>query len=62
MSQDIPHHDQPTPDIAPSFSGRTMLWIIKKWKDLYLFVCSKTFVSKISQKDRFEICEKSKMT
>ena len=48
MSQDLPHHDNPTPDIAPSFSGRATLWMIENWKFWSLFVCSKILCSKIS--------------
>ena len=29
LSRDLPHHDQPTPDRATYFSGRTVLWMIE---------------------------------
>ena len=59
MSHNLPHHDQTIPDRAPSFSGRTMLWMIEDWKVVDIFVCSKKMGSKISQRNRFRTCEKS---
>ena len=57
LSHDLPHHNQPTPDRALSFSGRTMLCMIKNGKVVDLFVCSKKICSEISQTNKFEICD-----
>ena len=50
MSQYLPHHDQPTPNSAPYFSGCTMLWMVEDWKVMDFFVCSETIVFKTFKK------------
>ena len=51
----------PNPDRDPSFSGCTTLWVIINWKVMDLFVCRTKLCSNISQRNRFEICEKYKI-
>ena len=50
-----------TPDSALSFSGCNTLCMIKNWRVVDLFVCSKKLCQKISQRNIFEICEKNKI-
>ena len=61
MSHDLPHYTHPNPDSAPSFSGFTMLCMIENWKFLDLSVCREKSCLKISQRNRFKICEKSRI-
>ena len=70
LSQDLPHQDHPTPDSAPSFSGRLVLVTVTWFMHLLLMIknqmlwislsAAKKLCSKIQQMNRFDICEKIK--
>ena len=61
MSHNLPHHKYLTPNSAPPFSGGTTFLMIESWKVMDLSACSKTFISKISQRTSFEVCDKNKI-
>ena len=61
MSHNLPHHNYPTPNSSLSFSGGTTFLMIESWKVVDLSACIKHCVLKISQRNRFKVCEKYKI-